>query len=261
MRAKKKPRWEYRGRNLLSEDGIQAYSDDDIQNLATICGITEPDQIADMRVRLEGAANIYRIWKNNHDDAPRYSDMKAAAGEIGDLVSQLKDRLTKLDDRTAAVFWRPEMEIFNLAFNGPDPTTEAVVESPYGHKIHKLPDGNGGGYICHLGMEEYFEALTILENYSCTAIEAIPTDRGAARKSEALRMWAINLERFWTIGLGRKFTVYRDKGEPLSQALHFCCEAFRVIEPSAPQSRVISAMEALTRKRRQKETPKNTPSK
>ncbi len=259
MATKHKPKWGHQGRYLLSDDGILIYSDEEIHRLATTFEIIGEDQIEELRMRLEGSANIYRIHHNNNDAAPRPGEMKAAIEEIDKLVTQLTDRLENIDDWTWRYLWHHERSLdrFHVLKGIPEETT--VEKTEFGHTITRFPDNRGGMYISCIGQKEHFESLKILKNYCNAAIELIPPDKGARRKSEGLRMWAINMLSLWTELLDREFTIIRHKGEPVSDAARFCCEAFKTVDASVPQSLVITTLEQVKLYKNKKRIPRNAP--
>lgn len=256
--AKHKPKWGWKGRYLLSNDGIEIYSDEEIELLAREFDIVDEQSIKEMRVRLEGAANIYRIHRNNHDIAPRPGEMRAAVQEIDDLVSKLRDRLEQMDGLTWQYFWHFEKQLFNYNLQSLETDDYETVESKHGHIIHMAPGKDEGSYyVNYIGRDEHFQSLSILKSYCETTLENIPEDKGARRKSEGLRLWSINVMNTWTECLGREFTITRHKGEPISDAARFSCLAFKTVDPTIPNSRVMTALEYVNRDRNRKRAPRN----
>ena len=135
MPTKKKPKWGYEGTYLLSDDGIRIYSDAVVKKLAKKYGVKSKKQIEEIKDRLEGAALVYRKWKQNHDDAPRRGEMIAALDEIEGLAMKLEDRLKHLDDETASIYWLPETEL-----NGLSSRRSNETKTRYGHTITRIPD-------------------------------------------------------------------------------------------------------------------------
>jgi hypothetical protein len=240
MAPRKKPKWGYRGRHLLTLDGIEVYSARDIEQLAKTFKI-DSAQHAILKDGLESAGNIYRTYKINHDDIPGSAEVKAALDEIETLATKLKDRLKNLDDVTAWRFWRPEIEVSDLVSHS------EVIRTSYGHSIERITISEGDRLVIRLEPEHLLESLEIITNYAKSAHNAVPIDKGGRPESEALRIWMINIRNLWTDHLGRRFTRAIDQGIPTSEAANFCIVAFRNIEPKAPPSRVTNAMRKVIR--------------
>lgn len=257
--SRKKPKSGYRNVSVFAEDGIRIYADATVEALAREFGIEGESAIERLDDQLEGAAQIYRNCKNDYDDAPRPGHVRAALTEIRDLSSQLRTAVENLDDVSRELFWQPEIQIRG----NPGPLEISKSESEttrFGHVIQRLPARHGGHYVCVTLGEDHYETLDVLKNLAEYALGRIPDDTGAQRPSEALRMWVINIHKYWTDILGRKFTLTIHEGQPASDAAVFCCKAFKEIDPSVPHSRIMGEMRKLNA--RQSRTKKrNNPAK
>ena len=252
MATKHQPKWDWQSRYLLSDDSLRSYTDDDIKHLADEFEISDEKQIGELRGRLEGAANVYRIYKNNHDTAPRPSEMRAAIKEIEALVTSLQDRLERMDDLTRLHFWDFEKQLHRFHMR-PESTDEIITETTeHGHSVQIAPGPDRSYYVDYIGMREHFESLTILKSYCASALDNIPDDKGAQRKSEALWMWAINIRNAWIEILDRKFSITRHKGDPVSEAARFACKAFETLDEGVPKSRILTTLERVNKYKRGK---------
>lgn len=239
----KKPKWGYKGRNLLGRDDVVVYSGSQIRSLAKLAKLTRKADIGEMRSRLEGAASVYRIYQNNHDALPGAGEVKAAIRGVGNLAAQLKDYLDKLDDRSWLFFWHPEGEVDAAA-------TAGETSSRFGHTIAQMQIAEGDRIVGRLREGDIHEALTILKNYSTDALRRVPADRTGPRSGESLRIWAINIRNFWVECLGKDFTLDYQGVEPLSEAARFTVAAFKPIDAKVPNTRIFHAMRQVIKSHR-----------
>lgn len=247
-RRRKKPKWDYRMTHLLSDDGQKAYSEAAVADLAAAHEL--PLEIGQSRLkdRLEGAALVYRIWRQNWDDLPRRGERKAALDEIRDLAAALQDRLSRLDDITGAIFWRPEAEI------SAEEAIPTAAKSRYGHTFYRDEETEGCTY---LGARDLLESLAILQSYADEAVRNLPDDRGGRRHSEGLRMWMRNIATIWEDFSGKPFTLDYYQGEPVSEAARFTVAAFEAVNPGIDAKTIISEMKKHIRDERQRAAGKN----
>lgn len=236
MPKRKRAKTEYKPVYLFSRDGQTAYSDSAFQRLARNYGFADSNKLAEAKKRLEGAAQVYRNWKRNYSDAPRPGESRAAIDAVEQSANELLSALQKMDSATADLFWEPEIKLLNNWGN------LQFTESKYGHQIERLPAEGGGYNLDCLWRDDHFASLNILLAYCKAAKERLPKDKGGPRSDEPLRMWAINIQAFWEQFLGRRFTLDREKGKPISPAANFCVDAFKSIDPTIRPSRVMNAM-------------------
>lgn len=255
MPRKKKPKWGYQARSLLSDDGKRIYSSKSIQKLATDYGLKGPAKTRDLKERLEDAAMVYRNWRHNWDTAPRPGVMKAAINEIEKLATELHDRLENLDSSTAQYLWYPEIELHLLSHQS------EITKTRFGHTIRRWTDENGDINWSYLEGRDLFETLEIVLAYCAEAKKTIGKDKGGPRPGLALRIWAVNAETIWEELFQRPFTLDYDKGRPVSEAARFAVDAFKTIDPKVPPSRVMNAMKKVIASRRKRISGKNPSSK
>jgi hypothetical protein len=237
MPDKKKPKWGYEGRHLLSDDGLTVYADDEVQRLINDFRIP-PERREDLRKSLEGAAQIYRLWRQNHDEMPTPGEMRAAIDEVEDLAVRLKQRLVDMDEITDSRLWKPELELMGLV-------RDRKTESRFGHTIHYSDQPNGDYAFFYLRRRDILEALSIVTSYAAEARGNLPRGKDGPRRSEGLRMWVINIINIWEEIFERPFTVDYQQGRAVSEAACFAVEAFKTVKPETPESRIISAIKAV----------------
>lgn len=239
-KSRAKPRWGYRQDYLFQDDGIKIYSDEEIERLTNEYKIPE-EHVAEVRRRLEGAANVWRRWRSITDEAPKRREMMAALDDIEQRVDELSEQLETLDDKTAQLFWEPETLVRPFVHQQLLKFKKGEAyerESPWGHGIsfYELP--NGDTLTASSGRQDLIEALTVIGNYCRHARERIPPDKGGSPQSEALRMWVINIASLWTDFLGSRFAYSKNRGS----ATAFCIDAYQTVDPSCAEARVRTAV-------------------
>lgn len=198
-------------------------------------------KIPELKLALEGWADVYRVHKTESDDRPRPGQIKAELELIKSRIDALRSTLENLHPETEQWFWRPEAQI-----KAPLSSDEQVTKSPYGHTIFKIPTGPDQWVTFHIDQARHFESLTILGNYADAAIEQLSRfrpDRGGRIRSEALRMWVENVRAYWEKVLKRRFTAKK-------QGAAFCIAAFKPINPTFPESLITTAIRFVLEKPR-----------
>lgn len=200
------------------------------------------------REHLEGSADVFFHWRYNVDEAPKPGECRAALTEIADLTERLRDRLSRMDGRTQAAFWFPEIALNSAVMRG-------ATETPFGHKIERRTIDDNVEIVWHEDPAGLLRAVTILHNYALQGLERLPDDPGGQRQLFGLRHWMSNLYILWTEILGRKFTVDSHQGEPVSDAARFCVAVTRLTAPDITNSQVFTAMQHQRRTRRKLANP------
>ncbi|MBF0169456.1 MAG: hypothetical protein HQL45_17770 [Alphaproteobacteria bacterium] len=189
---------------------MNAYSAKDVRELCTMFKINWKLYGEEVRLRLNGAANVYAIYKINYDDAPGRTHIRAALDEIHCHARALEAALSNLDDWSTQALW------FNRSS-----AKDAVELSE---------------------IEGFHQSVEILKERSAEALSRLEKDKGGPRSSEAMRMWVINLRNLWVDVLKRPFTVDHHKGEGITPAFEFCWQAMKIYAPSVNKSALITAM-------------------
>lgn len=239
----------------------EVYSQDAITKLTRDYNITDQCQIVVLKDRLEAAAHIYQSYEEHYRDSARPSKSKAVITEIKSHVDELRRLFGELDGATARKLWFPEIEVDGFATSGEIPKNNVILKSPYGHTITKQPIDNDSCTVSYLSIDNHLESLEILQNYCDEALDHIPVDKGAARKSKSVLMWLIKVRELWIEGLGRKFTRDSVKSGLVSEAARFCYDALKVIDPNIKSRTVNSSMKLLITAANKHQSGKNTPSK
>lgn len=223
------------------------FSDAFVEGLAKRFKI-EAGRIPGLHKALEAWADIYRVYKWAEDDWPRTGNIKAELRLLRSRIDDLRETLLNLHPATEAKFWLPEHSVEFPPFS-----EEQVFISPYGHTMLRIPTGPSDAVLFHIDRSRHFESLTILLNYADAALSRMRNDQGGRARSEALRMWVVNVKNYWEGFLGRKFTVKKDGAA-------FCIEAFKPVDPSVSEARLVTAMRQVV-EGRSKSSSARTPSK
>tara|TARA_E500000318_G_C3568988_1_gene216949 strand:- start:6949 stop:7695 length:747 start_codon:yes stop_codon:yes gene_type:complete len=237
MPTRKKPKWGYEGRHLLSNDDLTIYTDQEIQRLVDEFQ-PAPIKAENLRQNLEEAAQIYRVWFQSYDEMPTPGEMKAGIDEVDALAVRLKDCLVNMDEITDRLFWKPELELMPLVL-------DRKTESRFGHTIHYSKQPNGDCAYFYLRRKDILEALSVITSYAAEARDNLPRGKDGPRRSQSLRMWVINIIGIWEEVFERPFTVDYQHGRAVSEAARFAVEAFKTVDVKTPESRIISAIKSV----------------
>jgi len=69
-----------------------------------------------------------------------------------------------------------------------------------------------------------------------------PTVKQGPQPDQPLQRWVVDMRNIWLRPLDRPFTVQEDKGQPRSEAAHFCVKVYAHLAPETPQTRVMHEM-------------------
>jgi hypothetical protein len=249
-RKRKSPVLGYKQRYLLSQDGVTVYEQNEIEALRLEFNLPETVSTEEFKRRLEGAAQVYRIYKQNYDDLPRHGEIKAALEEIASLSKTLHKHITEIDDITANHFWQFEGELQNSV------TFTEDTETRFGHRIERDVIGDTT-VLSYLSQRDYIDSLTILHNYATEALAKLPDDPGGRRASQGLRMWMTNIAAIWKELFKRKFSRDSEKGRAANEATSFAVKAFKSIDPKVPESTIINEVRKYITHHPNKPTGKN----
>jgi|SRR5579872_2409058 len=214
----------------------------------------ERTRIPELKKFLEDWADVFRVHKWGADDRPRANAIKTELELVRTRIDDLRATLERLHPDTERRFWAPETFIEFPPFSDAEFAT-----SEYGHGMFKIKTGPDSWVTFRIEQRHHFESLTILRNYADAAIARLRKDRGGRIRSEALRMWAVNVINYWEKILNRPFALKCYRGQPITDAALFCVEAFMPIDPTVPTARLVTAMRHAM-KTRAKRTVATTPS-
>jgi hypothetical protein len=251
-----KPRYGYFSRGFSLTDAEEIYSEEYVIDLITRFDLANDIELETLKEHLEGAADVYRTYLHNHDDAPRNKEIRSAINEIASLSEKLSFCLENMDDWTWHYFWRPEMSLRNQISRKLIEKDIKTFTSEFGQTVTMYEDENGNVTVTHLTEKDYLEALAVLRAYAERALSEVPVDKGGQTQSEALRMWVVNAHTLWVDLIGRDFTVSRHRGRPVSDSACFCCAAFKPIDAEIKESAIMTEMHKLTNRKKIKNSSK-----
>lgn len=201
-----------------------------------------PDHQDDLARFLEDAAAIYRWHQISPEAAIRPAMVKSSLKKVAKLSAQLTEALNGLPPRaevTLAIEYAKSEDAALMASMGNQ-------SKPKGAALY-VPEPDGSETLVTLEMNEVLDVIGHLGRMAAQAAD-LPPGRIGTKRNDGLRMWVLNMERFWTKTLGRSFS--RDAtsaGEPVSAAARFCVAAFKPVSPDTPPSRVLNAMKISIR--------------
>lgn len=205
----------------------EIYTDTFITDLAAQFGISEPAQIADLTSHLCEAATIYLI-QQDAEKAERGFKPSALKREFK-LIADQANALSKLLESTSGVaqelLWGP---LWQVPF---DIYLDPEIQKYHGWPVARFKNSDGAISTNIPNEVQVQNAVSLIEQLAKFATKRLQVDKGGRPSSHALWMWISNLREFWTKGLGRKFTRYGHKADPITEAHHFCVKAIGELDP------------------------------
>lgn len=255
MSKNHKPKRNWQPRYLLGDDGKRVFLSTKVKSLAKSFDIKGAPAIAELHETLEATGNIYRIHKHNFDEAPRRGEIRSALEEIGLHAAELIRCLEEMDQTTWQRFWQPDFALQAALISGKSQTTK------YGQRVERIDLSPTSWTMIAPTRERIEEHVRLLKSYQENALKNLPGQKGGRPTQEAISIWVVNMRSYWIQTLGRRFTVDRLQGQPVSEAARFCVDALHIMEPDIPPTTVINEMQKLISRKRKRATSKNTPPK
>jgi hypothetical protein len=229
---------------ILEQHYKKTYSKTATKALCKIGGL-HPADLDDFRKQLEDYAAIYR-WENaRHQDRQRSSDSKR---ELNAVRKRLTKLLQAIDDLSEDA--RVEFELGITRKRDAD-TTRSIMgklapDSP--SLVLAIP---GSDEALALGSDDLQNILGGLNEALDTGIERLPKRPPGQTRDYGLLLWMSNIRDLWDKSTNRPFTrdITADH-EPITPAANFCIEAFKMIEPDYPNSRISQAMRECIARRK-----------
>jgi len=237
MPKKINPKTDHHFHHILSTYNETLYAPEDVNELAVMVGGV--DDLEEFHERLERAADIYRIHKNNSDEAPTDPQVRAALNNLNNHAKGLLKGLETLDyrswvrmlahDEQAGIHVMSKDQVYSLAGK---PMIKEV-----------LPDGSK--VVESLGPDDFVEMARLIHLYVEYGHQNLPTKgKSGRRKLFALSQWLPNIKRQWEERSGKRFTVDEHNGTGITDAFHFCKRAMINIDPKVTDSNLITAMKS-----------------
>jgi hypothetical protein len=218
----------------------------DESNVRYLCEIGEltPANIEAFAESLEHSAAIYRWESAKFEDRPRNSDVALELKDIAKQANRLKSSLDQLS-------WNAQSELDRHAdINAQHAITGSLAAPSEPSLAVSLKHLEIGVPCVIMNVPTLRSVIEGLENAANSKSANLPKGRPGQVRSYGLRLWMRNIAELWDKSTNRAFT--RDvtsTGEPITNAARFCAEAFRIVDPSVPTSRVMRELKDCIRER------------
>jgi hypothetical protein len=218
------------------DEAFKAYTSEFLQSLADEFKIDRAKRDR-LREVLRFTAWLYRNPLDEEYSKPKKRFLRAELTHVEDLADKLASSIASLSGAAAEVLWFPQRRLLSeLPLVGSDTVTK------YGHTVIRYRRSDDAEEIRFLREQQIVEAVAVLRNLARHAIESLKHDRSGPMPDEPLRMWIINIQRFWQRDLGRRFTYDSHRGKGLTNAYRFCWAATRPLDKGITQSALGTAM-------------------
>jgi hypothetical protein len=223
------------------------YSDEVISKFAERFGFPD-DQRASWHADLEEGAQYY--CEESQDSQVSIDDTKrallrlvAAVQEVNeafeavdsDIWRDLADQSLLLRDTYESPFVQFEPMTDGPGYNEVEVVTYRYIQMGSETRIMKHSE-----FLC-----DTLHRLNVVSNIAGTQSEAqFKTERGP-KPNWKLRHWATQMMRFWARYTGTKPTFDSEKGVSVSDTAQFIVEAFKWIDPTVSERKVLTAMRAI----------------
>lgn len=217
------------------------YTADFVSRLTEEFDILGSADIETLKRGLCYSAAVYQIQKqeeNSELNAPDV-DVKAELEKIQKRANALKQALDSMSAVTRDLYWTPLQYRpfeFYLAPHPPD---------FFGYPIYWRTLGEGKVFIEWPDEPRVTGGISFVANLARQAISRTQPDKGGRPKSEALRIWVINMQSLWEKGLGRPFSYSQHQGAPVSTAYRFCWQVLQPLDSTITVALLGTTMRAV----------------
>ena len=132
-------------------------------------------------------------------------------------------------------------------------------KTSYGHTIRWHPITDDEYFISIVERSDFDEYLDVLIGYVDEMSDRMSEAEGGRPSLEALRMWVLNAQRFWTKELGAPFTYTAFEGKGYTDASQFCYDCIQPLDPGVTESNLSTTIRTVIRREHKKS--KNRPTK
>ncbi|MBI1220497.1 MAG: hypothetical protein GC186_18355 [Rhodobacteraceae bacterium] len=195
--------------------------------------------------RLEGGAAVWRRYHSRDEPQPPAHHVRQELATLAKHAAKFIASYRDLSDEARHALSR--MHEHHMTRGVPDALTAASPPYPYLRAPSEDPETG----VLTVDLGEIAGLIEGLQIVARDAADKVSGGRVGKRRSEALRMWMVNIELIWEEVLKRPFT--RDatsRGEPITEAARFCVEAYKPLDPALPASRVLNEMKLCIKRRR-----------
>ncbi|WBL33080.1 hypothetical protein O5O51_15425 [Sinirhodobacter sp. HNIBRBA609] len=209
------------------------YTEADTKRLCDTSGL-KPADLGAFRKTLEDCAAIYRWEAAKHKDIPRHTDLRRELAVPQTRLRSLRAALAGLSNEARSeldlgVFRKADQDAMRHITGNLDADAPALV----------LPLLNPDQSVS-LDLADLEKLLGGLEDALSQAVDRLPNQRRGQSRDYGLRLWITNIRDLWQSTTSTPFT--RDAtadNEPITPAADFCVNAFKMIEPKYPNSRIL----------------------
>lgn len=192
-------------------------------------------------LRIVGA--IYLDRKSEALDLQRWERRQKIFAEVQKHAARSVQAIDKLDDAGRELLLEPEQFLSLTHFLTPGET------GPFGHTVRRREVCGGAETLDYARQDEVLEAPKILREYARHALAFSPKGFRGRPSDSPLRVWTVNIHRFWTRRLNRRFTYSAERGLSFSPAFRFCVDAIAPLDASVTSSNLATAMRAAIQSR------------
>lgn len=239
------PSEQQRKTRRLRRLALKKYPPQFISELANEFAISNRADLATLTKVLHLAAWVYLDQKSDESDEPKLRNLTMELAQIERRANKLANTLNYLSEPVTELLWAPLRHVPIEYF------MDLEVSHYFGYPVARHRIGSNAKSIIFPNEHQITKAIWLISNLANHALRRTKPDKGGRPKSEALRMWVINMQRFWEKQLGRRFTYNQHKPTPIRSAFLFCQKALRPIDNS-----ISAALLGTTIRTVIKETPK-----
>lgn len=210
--------------------------------------------------RLNGTASVYFAYKEGSDKVESNQDIKDQLDATIKAVDRLERQRKNLSESACLAFRRAvsgfEIEATYAALKA-EPIPDNPVQKIFlRHDLSFYKIDLGEDVHTNIFFDEYLinDGLLSLRIYLQAARDELRKRPPGRNRSESLRMGVINIASIWRDYRRESFRVTYVKGEPKSEAARFCVDAMKLIDPSIPKSRIVTAMRSYASEARKRES-------
>lgn len=232
----------------------------DIAPLAEKYGLAKKFQGQALFHRLHGTADIYFGYKEGSDQIEPNQDVREQLDAIIKTIDRLERQRKNLSESAYLAFRRIvsgfETEATYAALKAKPTPKSPIQKIPLKHDLsfYKINLSEDAHKNIFFDDDLISEALFSLRTYLKTARDELRKRHPGRHRSESLRMGVINIASIWRDYRKEPFRISYVKGEPKSEAARFCVDAMKLIDPSIPKSRIITAMRSFASEARKRKS-------
>lgn len=230
----------------LKRIAAKKYPPQFISELAKEFEISKRADVAVLKKVLRLAAHVYLVQRNDKSHEPKIREQSTELSIINKRAQELENALACLSGPVSDLFWAP------LRYVPSEYTLNSEISEYFGYPVTRHTIDPTKKTINFPKEGQIQKAVHLISNLADHALRRLVPDKGGRPTSEALRIWVVNMQRFWEKQLGRPFTHYQHNQTPVSSAFLFCQRTLRPLDGSISTILLGTTIRAVI-----KETPKS----